>query len=312
MRAVIVRTFGGPEALELLEVPDPQPGPGQVRIRVQAAAVNPVDAATRAGDLVRAGLMADRSPVGIGWDAAGVVDATGPDVTAFAPGDAVIGLRDRLDVPLGAYAEYLVLDQTAVAPAPAGLAPEQAATLPLGALTALQALDILDQPPGASLLVTGAAGSVGGYAVQLAALRGLRVAAVAGADDEDLVRDLGATWFVPRTGPDLPAQVRTHVPGGVDAALDAAVVGARALEAVRNRGAFTAVVAGGAPVPLRGTRVSNQWISADGDQLAWLSGLAAQGRLTPRVADVLPLKDAAHAHERLQAGGLRGRLVLTP
>lgn len=312
MRAVIARAFGGPDVLEHLDVPTPDPGPGQVRIRVKAAAVNPVDAATRAGDLARAGLMDERSPIGIGWDAAGVIDATGPGVTAFTPGDAVIGLRDRLDVPLGAYAEHLVLDATAVAPAPAGVTPEQAATIPLNALTAWQALDALDLAAGATLLITGAAGAVGAYAVELAAQRGLRVAATASTADEEFVRGLGATWFVPRTTGDLPADVRADVPGGVDGALDAAVIGARALEAVRNRGAFAAVGAGGAPVPLRGTRVTNVWISADGDQLARLSDLAAAGRLTTRVADVLPLKDAAHAHQRLHEGGLRGRLVLTP
>ncbi|MBO2454738.1 NADP-dependent oxidoreductase [Actinomadura barringtoniae] len=312
MRAVIVRAFGGPDVLEHHDVPTPDPGPGQVRIRVQAAAVNPVDAATRTGDLTRAGLMAERSPIGIGWDAAGTIDATGPGVTAFAAGDAVIGLRDRLDVPLGAYAQHLVLDAAAVAPAPAGVPPEQAATLPLNALTAWQSLDTLDLPEGATLLVTGAAGALGAYAVELAAQRGLRVAATAAAADEAFVRGLGATWFVPRTTSDLPADVRAHVPGGVDGALDAAVIGARALEAVRNRGAFVAVVGGGAPFPLRGTRVTNVWISADGDQLTQISELAASGRLTMRVADVLPLKDAAHAHQRLQEGGLRGRLILTP
>src|SRR5689334_833386 len=116
MRAVVVKSFGGPEAMEIEELPVPAAGVGQVRIRVEAAGVNPVDAATRSGQLAAAGLMAPRDVVGIGWDVAGTVDQVGPEVTGFAPGDRVIGLRDRLDVPLGTYAEYVVLDATAVAP----------------------------------------------------------------------------------------------------------------------------------------------------------------------------------------------------
>ncbi|MGZ9928689.1 alcohol dehydrogenase catalytic domain-containing protein [Streptomyces sp. NC-S4] len=305
MRAVVVRRFGGPEVLELIEVPDPEPGPGQVRLRVEAAGVNLVDAVTRSGALAAAGLMGPRETVGIGWDAAGTVDRLGPGVSGFAPGDRVIGLRDRLDVPLGAYADALVLDASALAPAPAGVSAEAAATLPLNGLTALQALDLLALPAGATLLVTGAAGGVGGFAGQLAARRGLRVVAVA-------VRAAGADLVVPRGAADLAAEVRSLVPGGVDGALDAALLGVAALGAVRNRGCFVAVSAGAAPIGLRGVRVDHVWVAADGAALAGLSALAGRGELTLRVADTLPLDRAAAAHHRLAAGGLRGRLVLVP
>ncbi|MFC5665135.1 NADP-dependent oxidoreductase [Kitasatospora misakiensis] len=312
MRAVVVRRFGGPEVLELVEVPDPEPGPGQVRIRVAAAAVNPVDAVTRAGVLAAAGLMGPRETVGIGWDVAGTVDRLGPGVSGFALGDEVIGLRDRLDVPLGTYADAVVLDAAALAPAPAGVSPVAAATLPLNGLTAAQALDLLDLPPGATLLVTGAAGAVGGFAVQLAARRGLRVVAVAGERDAAAVRELGAEWLVPREAADLAAEVRALVAGGVDGALDAALLGVAALGAVRNRGAFVAVSAGAAPVGLRGIRVAHVWVAADGAALTELSALAEHGELTLRVADTLPLEEAATAHHRLAADTLRGRLVLVP
>ncbi|MEW1638180.1 NADP-dependent oxidoreductase [Streptomyces sp. NPDC093801] len=312
MRAVVVRRFGGPEVLELIEVPDPEPGPGQVRLRVEAAGVNPVDAVTRSGALAAAGLMGPRETVGIGWDAAGTVDRLGPGVSGFAPGDRVIGLRDRLDVPLGAYADALVLDASALAPAPAGVSAEAAATLPLNGLTALQALDLLALPAGATLLVTGAAGGVGGFAGQLAARRGLRVVAVAGEGDTAAVRAAGADLVVPRGAADLAAEVRSLVPGGVDGALDAALLGVAALGAVRNRGCFVAVSAGAAPLGLRGVRVDHVWVAADGAALAGLSALAGRGELTLRVADTLPLDRAAAAHHRLAAGGLRGRLVLVP
>ncbi|MEU3574682.1 zinc-binding dehydrogenase, partial [Kitasatospora sp. NPDC036755] len=247
MRAVVVREFGGPEVLEVAQVPVPQPGRGRVRVRVAAAGVNPVDAVTRSGLLAEAGLMAARAVTGIGWDVAGTVDAVGPDVAGFAPGQRVVGLRDRLDTDLGTYAEHVVLDADALAPAPADVPLAHAATLPLNGLTALQALDLLDLPAGSTLLVTGAAGAVGGFAVELAALRGLRVVALAGEDDEKTVRELGAEWFVPRTAPDVAEAVRQSVPGGVDGAIDAALLGVRALGAVRGRGAFVAVAAGSAP-----------------------------------------------------------------
>ena len=311
MKAVIVRRYGGPDALEIADVPVPQPRAGQVRIRVQAAPVNPVDIATRAGQLAEHGLMAASGEVGIGWDLAGVIDAVGPGADRFRVGDAVIGMRDLLTAPIGAQAEQVVLDGDAVALAPRSVPAVEASTLPLNGLTAMQALGLLALQPGQWLLVTGAAGALGGFALELARLRGLRTVAVAAPRDEELVRGLGADEFVARTH-DLGGAVRQVVPGGVDGVLDAALVGVSALDAVRDQGSFVAVAAGAAPSPLRGTRVHNVWIRTDGPQLAQLAALADAGRLTPRVAATLPLQEAAAAHRRVAAGGLRGRIVLTP
>ncbi|MEU1792056.1 NADP-dependent oxidoreductase [Streptomyces sparsogenes] len=311
MRAVVVHEFGGPEALEVVEVPAPEPGAGQIRIRVEAAAVNPVDALVRSGGTVRNGMALPRERYGIGWDAAGTVDALGAGVTGFAVGDRVIGMIDRLDLPLGAYAEYALLEAAEAAPAPAGASAAEAATLPLGALTADQALADLALERGRTVLVSGAAGSVGGFGVALAAERGLRVVAVAGERDEKLVRALGAEHFVPR-GAGVAHAVRRLVPGGVDGVLDTAPLGVAALEALRFGGAFVSTVPGAAPVPRRRTRVSTVWVGADGERLAELSALAGAGRLPLRVAETLPLDRAADAHRRLAEGGLRGRLVLLP
>src|SRR5690606_7096952 len=169
----------------------------------------------------------------------------------LAVGTAVIGLSDLLGLPFKTQAEHVVLDASAVAPAPRGLDPVAASTIALNALTADQALDALALPAGSTLLVTGAAGAVGGYAVQLARHRGLEVVACAAAADEELVRELGAQGVVPR-GADLPTAVRALVPGGVDGVVDAAPVGAAAHEALRNRGAFAHLAATPAPAPLRG------------------------------------------------------------
>jgi NADPH:quinone reductase-like Zn-dependent oxidoreductase len=307
MRAVV----GRKGELRVEEVAEPVPGPGQLLIRVAAATVNPVDVATLDGVLTRAGLVPERDVLGLGWDVAGVVAATGPGTTRFSTGDRVIGLSDRLDVELGTHADLVVLDEVAVARAPSGMSDVEAATLPLNGLTATQALDALGLSAGETLLVTGAAGAVGGFAVELAVARGLRVVAVAGTRDEALVRELGASWFVPRDAPRLGAAVREVVPGGVDGAIDAAVVGAAALDGVRSGGAFVSLVAGGAPTPLRGTRVHQVWISSDGPALDGLARLAESGRLTPRVAETMPLDRAAQAYARL-GSGLRGRVVLVP
>jgi NADPH:quinone reductase-like Zn-dependent oxidoreductase len=308
MRAVIVRSFGGPEVLEIAEVPVPEPGPGQVRIRVEAAAVNPVDGATRDGYL--SAFAIERAVTGIGWDVAGVIDSVGAGVEAFRPGDRVIGLSDLVDKPLGTYAEAAVLDADAVALAPESATPAEASTLPLNGLTALQAFDLLDHPQG-TLLVTGAAGGLGGFVTELAAARGWRVIAVAGAADEQLVRSLGAHDFVSRDVELAPA-VRAIVPGGVDAVIDAAVLGIAAHGALRGGGTFIAVISGAAPPPLRGTQVRNVWIRANDPRLADLSSLVDKGELTLRVADTYPLDRVADAQTRFAAGGLRGRLVLVP
>ncbi|MEU6415081.1 NADP-dependent oxidoreductase [Microbispora sp. NPDC046933] len=307
MRALVAQ--GG--AVRVVDVAEPEPGPGQVRIRVEAAAVNPVDLLTAAGALADHKLMPHQETYALGWDVAGVIDRVGPGVTGMRPGERVIGLSDRLTDPLKAQADLVVLDETAVAPAPAGVAAPEASTLPLNALTAAQALDLAGLAEGGTLLVTGAAGGLGGYLVELAVARGIRVAAVAAPGDESLVRGFGAEWFVPR-GADLAGAVRALVPGGVDGLVDAAVVGLPALDAVRNGGAFVAVGAGQAPIPLRGIRVSTVFVRADAAQLRDVAKLAEAGRLTTRVAGTYPLERAAEAHERLRRGGLRGRLVLLP
>lgn len=317
MRTVVSRSPG--ESPSVIDVPVPRPGPGQVRIRVVAAAVNPVDVATQQGHIgrTRPGAVGPGEHVGLGWDVAGVVDEPGDGVSGVsgvAPGDAVFGLRDRLDVAAGTFAEYVVLDAGDVAPAPAGVSLEAASTIPLNGLTAVQALDDLGQHglrAGQTLLVTGAAGGLGGFGVQLAALRGHRVIGAAGDADEALVRDLGAAGFVSRSAGRLADAVRALVPGGVAAVFDAAVLGFPAMDAVRSRGAhvnFAPVD----PIPVRGIRVVPVHIHADGAALAALSLLASRGLLTPRVADTYPLEQASAAFERLAKGGLRGRLVLTP
>jgi NADPH:quinone reductase len=306
MRAVVVKEYGGPEALEVVDVAIPEPGPGEVRIKVAAATVNPVDIATRDGAFAQ--VIGERPTVGIGWDVAGTVDATGPDVTGIGNGDRVIALLDALAVDLGTYAEYVLVPATSVATAPASADPVAASTLPLNALTAEQALDLLALPENATLLVTGAAGGLGGYTVILARQRGLRVIANAGAADE---KSIEADYFVPR-GDNVADRVRELIPGGVDAALDAAMVGDQALKAVRDGGGFIAVNDPSEPPAERDIDVRTVHIHHDGPRLAELVKQVDAGRLPLRVATTLKLEQAADAHRLLEKGGVRGRIVLIP
>jgi NADPH:quinone reductase len=306
MRAVTVSTFGGREALQVADVPLPEPGPGQVRIRVQAAAVHPVDLGTRAGAFAE--ILPRRSHYVLGWDLAGTLDALGTDVAGFRPGDAVVGMTDWLRTLRGTQAEFAVLDAAAIASAPRSATPVEGATLPLNALTAAQALDLL--PHGTrSLAIIGAAGAVGAYATELAIHRGLSVYGVADRKDEPFIGGMGAT-FVPRST-DPVAAILAEAGDQVDAVLDAAGLGGEVLGAVRDGGGFVPTLPPATPPSERDIQVTGIQVTADGAQLAELVALADAGTLTLRVARTYPLADAAEAHTQLEKGGVRGRLVLT-
>ncbi|MBN6054463.1 NADP-dependent oxidoreductase [Nonomuraea sp. RK-328] len=308
MRVVGFTSFGDPGVLAVADAPLPQPEEGQVRIRVEATTVNPADVAARSGAF---GPMLPAGPhYVLGWDVAGWVDAVGPATSGFTPGDHVVGMSDWLATKRGTHAEFVVLDAAALAPAPAGIDPAEAATLPVNALTADQALDLLGLTEGQTLAVTGAAGAVGGYAVELARLRGLDVIGIGSPQDEAFISGLGAT-FVPRS--DDPARaLRAVAPEGVDGLLDAAVIGPPALAAVRDGGAFVSVRPPATPAAERGIRVETVFVHSDGARLRELAVLVEQGRLTLRLARTFPFEQAAEAHELFAKGGLRGRLVLVP
>ncbi|WP_031102758.1 NADP-dependent oxidoreductase [Streptomyces sp. NRRL S-146] len=295
MRAVVVNSFGGPDVVEVVETEVPEPGAREVRIKVAAASLNPVDAGVRAGVFGGAGKR-----IGLGWDVAGTVDAVGV-ASSWSVGDEVVALDYGMVKPLGTHAEYVVVDTDAAALAPATVDAVRAATLPLNALTALQALDRLELAPGDSLLVTGAAGAVGGYAVQLAAHRGMSVTGLAREGDEAFVRSLGAGRFVGAVAD-----------RDFDAVLDAAVLGEPALAGVRDGGRYIGVIPQAEPASVRGVRTGAVEVGADGARLAELVRLVDEGVLTTRVAETFALEDAAKAHARLDGGGVRGRLVLVP
>jgi len=310
MRAVGIMSHGGPEVLEVLDLPEVHAGPGQVRVRVHAAAVNPTDTMARNGSRA-AQQKVDPPPYVPGMDAAGIVDEVGDGVTTgVRVGDAVMAMV----VPKGshgAYREQIVLDARAVVPAPAGTSHVEACTLPMNGLTARLSLDLLGLSPGQTLAVTGAAGAYGGYVVQLAKAEGLTVIADASAADHDLVKSLGADVVV-RRGDDVATRIREHFPDGVDGLADGAVLNERVIAAVRDGGAFTAV-RGFAGVPQRDIRFTTTFVRTyDGEfeKLDRLRQLAERAVVTLRVAGTYPPEKAGDAHRRLEAGGTRGRLVI--
>ncbi|MEV4300840.1 quinone oxidoreductase family protein [Microbispora rosea] len=318
MQAVGLYEFGGPEVLRVVDLPEPHAGPGEVRVRVRAVAVNPADALLRSGALARL-FTGVRAPYVPGMDVAGVVDEIGPGTeTALAPGDPVMAMVHPIGPAAGGYAEYVVLPVGWVVRAPAGTDHTAAATLPMNGLTALLTLDRLALVPGSVLAVTGAAGTLGGYLVELGRHAGLNVVADASPADEDLVRRSGAADIVAR-GSDVAERIRARYPDGVAAIADTALVGPRLLHAVRHGGQYarfrTAGEPGGQEIDGGGrVTVLTPFVpdyAGRTDKLEQVRLLAESGLLTPRVAGALPAAEAAEAHRRIEAGGLRGRLVLT-
>jgi NADPH:quinone reductase-like Zn-dependent oxidoreductase len=244
MRAVTFAQFGGPEVLEVAELPAPVPGPGEIRIRVAAAAVNPTDLGFRAGhqsshQLAELGVHPPYIP---GMELAGVVDVVGDGVD-WRAGERVIAIVTPRRPDGGAQAELVVVPAVSAARVPDGTSLDAAATLPMNGLTVRLALDLLDLRPGQTLAVTGAAGAVGGYAVQLGAREGLRVIAVAAPRDESRVRGFGASVVVPR-GDDAIRGIRDAVFSGVDGMIDAAVLDAAVLPAIGAGGRLGRCAAG--------------------------------------------------------------------
>ncbi|MFD3840170.1 NADP-dependent oxidoreductase [Streptomyces sp. NPDC058642] len=308
MKAVGFTEFGGPEVLRVLELPAPEAGRGEVRIRVHAATVNAVDALQRGGP----GSPAARPPFVPGMEAAGVVDRIGPGVTTdLRVGDPVMAIV-LPDGSHGAYAEQVVVPVDSVVRVPHGATDAQAASLPMNGLTARLALDTLGLEPGRTLAVTGAAGAVGGYAVQLAKADGLRVVADASERDEALIKELGAD-VVLRRGAEYPNRVRAAIPEGVDGLVDAASLGALTARAVRDGGRVVTLRGFDGPGE-RGVVFEPVVVFRYARERAKLDRLRQQveeGRVTLRVAKTLPAEQAAEAHRLLAAGGSRGRLILT-
>lgn len=299
-RIAVVPTPAGPDSIEIVDVPLTEPGPGQVRVKVAAATVNPVDLGVAAGVFHDLGLVHQPDRTGLGWEFAGTVESAGPGVD-LAVGTRVAGMVAGFDRDYGTYAEQLVVPAADVAVVPDELDLIAASTVPLNGLAAAQILDLLGDAParGARLLVTGAAGAVGGYLVVLAQERGWKVTGLARERDEQFVRGLGA---------DFTADAQP----GWDAVADAGAMQQSALALVRDGGRFVGVQPSAQLPAERGVAVSAVVAHPDGSRLADLLARMASGQLQARVHAVLPLDQVADAHRALAKGGVRGRYVIRP
>jgi NADPH:quinone reductase-like Zn-dependent oxidoreductase len=297
MKAVRFSRFGGPEVLEVVDLPDPHPGPGQVRIAVRAAGVNPSDWKKRTG------LMDEGLPQTLGHEAAGVVDELGEGVTDAAVGDRVFGFSAQG----AAQAELAVLSD--YAPIPPSLDFPAAAALPAAVETATRALDQLGAGSRGTLLINGASGSVGGAAVQLAVVRGARVIGTASPANHEYLRSLGAEPVA--YGEGLVERVRALAPGGVEAALDVAGSGVLP-ELIELAGGpeHVVTVADFAGAREYGVRFSSGEDGRAVHALAEIGELVESGRFSLPVARTFPLAEVAEAHRVSENGHLRGKLVL--
>ncbi|RFC69700.1 NADP-dependent oxidoreductase [Streptomyces sp. AcE210] len=297
MKAVRFSRFGGPEVLELVDLPDPHPGPGEVRIAVRAAGVNASDWKKREG------LMDEELPQTLGYEAAGVVDELGDGVADVVVGDRVFGFSTEG----AAQAELAVLSH--YAPIPPSLDFPGAAALPAAGETAIRAIDQLGVVSGSTLLINGASGSVGSAAVQFAVVRGARVIGTASPANHEYLRSLGAEPVA--YGDGLAERVRAIAPDGVDVALDVAGSGVLP-ELIGLAGGPDHVVtlADFAGAQEYGVRFSRGDSGRALHVLGEMGELIESGRFSLPVAQTFPLTEIAKAHQVSEDGHVRGKLVL--
>lgn len=308
MKAIGQLAFGGPEVLQVVEVPAPHPGPGEIRIRVHAGALSRGDLSMRAGEYP---IPDARPPYILGMESAGIIDEIGPGT------DTLHGIGDTVMTPVlpnsphgGGHAQYIVVPATWPVRAPSNISLSAASAIPMTGLTAQHALDLLALSPGQTVAISGAAGAVGRFAVQLARASGMQVIADAAPRDVELVRSLGADVVVQRDH-DFGTQVRECLPDGVDGLIDGADLGVPALFAVRDGGAV-ALLRGDHLGAARETVFRREVFAPlyyGGDKLDRLREQFERGTLAVQLARTFRPIDAPEAHRQLEAGGLHGRIV---
>jgi len=306
MKAIRIHRYGGLEVLSYEEAPKPEPGRGELLVRVHAASVNPIDWKIRSGHYKL--VMRFELPIVLGWDVSGVVEAVGPEVSKFRPGDEVFA---RPDIKRGGtYAEYVAIRASEAARKPKSIDHVHAAAVPLAGLTAWQGLfDKAGLEEGERVLVHAAAGGVGHFAVQLAKWKGAFVAGTASGRNEALVRSLGADQVVDYTRERFEDAVAP-----VDVVLDTlgGDAGRRSWQVLKRGGTLVSVL--DIAVPLKGAlrlkRGRFLLIKPNAAQLEQIAALIDAGRVKPIVENVFPLAEARRAHELSQTGRVRGKIVL--
>ena len=313
MKAIAINEFGGRDTLQLMDLPVPEIKPGEILVNVKAAGVNPVDWKIREGYIKD--LFPYEFPIILGWDAAGIVEQAGAEVTRFKEGDEIFAYCRKPTVQGGAYAEYIVLEEEHVAIKPKNISFEEAASIPLAALTAYQSLfDAAKINPGETILIHAAAGGVGGFGVQLARDHGAVVWGTASAHNTEYVQDLGAARVVDYNQVDFCDSVRSEYPDGVDIVFDCVCgdVLPRSAEIVKKGGRLISIVDD--PTGLARSDIHKEFVfvAPNSAQLTELARMVEQGRLKTHLSQLFPfgLEEAKRAHELSESGRIRGKMVL--
>jgi NADPH2:quinone reductase len=313
MKAIAINEFGGRDVLQLLDLPVPEIKPGEILVKVKAAGVNPVDWKIREGYIKD--LFPYEFPIILGWDAAGIVEQAGPEVTGFREGDEIFAYCRKPTVQGGAYAEYIVLEEEHLAIKPKNISFEEAASIPLAALTAYQSLfDAAKISPGETVLIHAAAGGVGGFGVQLAKDHEAVVWGTASARNTEYVQDLGAARVVDYNQGDFCDSVRSEYPDGVDVVFDC--VGGEVLpksaEIIKHGGRLISIVDDPSGLARSDIHKEFVFVAPNNTQLTKLAGMVEQGRLKTHLSEVFPfgLEDAKRAHEISESMHTRGKMVL--
>ncbi|MFQ5659171.1 MAG: NADP-dependent oxidoreductase [Gammaproteobacteria bacterium] len=319
MKAVVIDRYGGPDVVQIRDIPVPEIGPDQVLVRVATAGVNPVDWKIREGYL--SGVFPSELPIILGWEMAGTIEKLGEEVEDYKPGDRVYGYIYKDVIQQGTFAGFAAVDSDTLTAMPVNLDFSEAATIPLTSLTAWQTLiDFAGLKRNESVFIAAGAGGVGGFAIQIAKYAGARVCATASEHNHDYLRSLGVDVAIDYHYEDISARIHEFVPEGVDVVLDC--TGSEDVEVNFNyvrKGTGRVVTINGLPYTLPALQACAKahdvkadivFVKADGAGLKKITGLIEQELLKPPVYEEFPLDQATAALARSQEGHIRGKLVL--
>lgn len=311
MRSIIYNKYGGPEVFEVADVEKPEPGANSILVRVKASSINPVDYKVRRGDMKV--LSGKKFPKNAGADFAGVIENAGENVAGYRKGDEIYGFLNPMKG--GAYSDYLIADPANVSLKPEKFSFEQAASMPIAALTALQALNYLGNVnEGSTVLVNGATGGVGSFAVQLAKALGAEVTGICSEDNMKLCKDLGADEVFNYAEEDLNRSGRKF-----DVFFDAAAKStfSKSIKFVNSRGIYITTIPGFGIIinrlfnflPFK-KKSKIIMVKSSGIDLAIMTGFAMTETLEPVIAKSFKLEDVADAQELAESGKFRGKIVV--
>jgi NADPH:quinone reductase-like Zn-dependent oxidoreductase len=313
MKAVIIRNFGGRDVLEFANIEKPNVCEGEVLIRIKAAGVNPVDTKVREGLLKSR--MPNNLPITLGWDLAGVVVDTGHSARRFVPGDEVYAYARRMVIQYGTYAEYITLPESYITYKPHNISFEEAASVPLAALTAYQSIyDKGKLSKNQNILIIGASGGVGSFAVQFAKLKGAHVYAVAGANREEYLKKLGAEFVFDYSQGNWTKAFKELLPNGADLVFDCIGKDAtlKGYGCTKSHGTLVSLITQPNEEMMNKYSVNHKYHFVEPNvlQLDKIRDWIEKGKVILHVDKVYNLADAAKAHEQIETGHTLGKIVL--